>query len=657
MKESARPDSAAFRHATTAQPLARQEPPAALEEPLAADASHPVYFGPSERPLFGWLHNAGRAPAASVGLVICSPFGDEAIRTQRTIRHLAEDAARMGIPALRFDYDGTGDSAGNDLDPERVHEWLGSIRFAAQSLQQWAGVERVCFAGIRLGALLAALAALDADVGAAGLIAIAPVVSGRAYVRELRLLRRAIEAKRNIVPTEDDGVLETAGFLLSAQTQAALSAIDLTRLEQAPPARVLVLDRAELPAQERWPQHLRNRGARVDYARVPGYPEMMLDAHDSVVPDAIVGAALRWLQDLTGEQTQALYPPAPTHMRSREPEKTQSAPQRSHAALPPDAGRDPLIGNEVGRPIVEWAVQLPGPERLFAIVSAPEGALPRQGPVQAARPTGLKAVLLVNAGAVYRIGPCRLYVALARHLAQQGCIAMRLDIAGIGDSPPRAGSAENVVYSAHAVDDIAVALEYLRREWAAGEIRSVGLCSGAYHSLKAAVASQPLRGIVAINPLTFFWKEGMSLAYPEHRVAQDIMRYRNNARSLSSWRKLFSGRVDLLALSHVLGRTALTKLFKPVWAAARLLRISLLEDLPSELLRVAHAGIDLQFIFAAMDPGVEILRDKGGATVERLRARGRLGLELIDCADHTFTDLAARKQLAALLARKLGECA
>jgi len=202
-----------------------------------------------------------------------------------------------------------------------------------------------------------------------------------------------------------------------------------------------------------------------------------------------------------------------------------------------------------------------------------------------------------------------------------------------------------------------VAVEYLRREWSAGEIRCVGLCSGAYHSFKAAVASQPLRGIVAINPLTFFWKEGMSLDYPEHRVAQDIMRYRNNARSLSSWRKLLSGRVDLWALAHVLGRTALTQLLKPVWATARLLRISLREDLPSELLKAAHTGVDLQFIFAAMDPGVEILRDKGGATVDRLRARGRLGVELIPDADHTFTDLAARKQLAALLARKLGQSA
>jgi len=626
MKESTRPDTTSLRRAASA--------PLIVARSTSVEAN-PVYFGPTERPLFGWLHDPGRTSAGSVGLVICSPFGDEAIRTQRTIRHLAEDVARSGIPALRFDYDGTGDSAGHDLDADRLDQWLGSIRFAAQALRQWTGVERVCFAGIRLGASLAALACSQAGVSAAGLIAIAPVINGRAYVRELRLLRRAIEAKRNIAHTVDDGALETAGFLLSAPTQAALSAIDLTRLEHCPAPRVLILDRAELPADERWPRHLRSQGARIEHERVQGYSEMMLDAHDGIVPEAIKQATLKWLQDVGGEHER------PVHSRPQ----LADVPRR-HVTLSPGAGDDPVFGDAGGSPITEWAVQLPGPTRLFGIVSAPE-SLQR-------RATGARAVLFVNAGAVHRIGPCRLYVAMARYLARQGCIALRLDIAGLGDSPPRPGHAENVVYPAHATDDIALAAEYLRREWGAGEIRTVGLCSGAYHSFKAAVANQPLQGIVAINPLTFFWKEGMSLEYPEHRVAQDMMRYRNNARSLAAWRKLLSGRVNLLSLAQVLGRGALTQLLKPMLAAARLLRIPLREDLRSELLRVAHGGIHLQFVFAAMDPGLELLRDKGGSTVERLRQRGQLDMALVENADHTFTDLAARKQLAALLARVLG---
>jgi len=162
-----------------------------------------------------------------------------------------------------------------------------------------------------------------------------------------------------------------------------------------------------------------------------------------------------------------------------------------------------------------------------------------------------------------------------------------------------------------------------------------------------------LRGIVSINPLTFFWKAGMSLEYPEHRVAQDIMRYRNNARSLASWRKLLSGQVHLGTVAQILLRTARSRLVTPLLAAARLLHLPLRDDLPTELLRATAAGVDLQFIFAATDPGVELLNEKGGTTARRLRARGQLGVELVEHADHTFTDLAARIQLAALLEQKL----
>jgi hypothetical protein len=52
------------------------------------------------------------APGAAV--LLCNPFGQEAIRCHRAFRLLSARLASSGIPSLRFDYFGTGDSPGND---------------------------------------------------------------------------------------------------------------------------------------------------------------------------------------------------------------------------------------------------------------------------------------------------------------------------------------------------------------------------------------------------------------------------------------------------------------------------------------------------------------------------------------------------------------
>jgi hypothetical protein len=158
---------------------------------------------------------------------------------------------------------------------------------------------------------------------------------------------------------------------------------------------------------------------------------------------------------------------------------------------------------------------------------------------------------------------------------------------------------------------------------------------------------------VIVNPLTFFWKEGMSLAYPKHRVATDIMRYRTNAFSVASWRKLLSGDVDLRQLSQVLSRHLLSAAAVPIHAAARAFGLPLPDDLRTELKQVAGAGIGLQFVFSDGDPGFELLRQQGGGSVPRMQARDELTVSVIPEADHTFTDLKARAELIDVLTRKI----
>jgi alpha-beta hydrolase superfamily lysophospholipase len=599
-----------------------------------AVSAEPIFFGPPERPLFGWLHRPPPERALGAGLIICNPFGNEALCAHRTIRHLSARAASAGFAVLRFDFDGTGDSAGHSFEAERPAAWIASIQSAADTLKEETGVGRLYLAGFRLGATLAALACL-ARSDVRGLVAIAPVVSGGAYVRELRLLQRVIDARRDVLHRDDANFIESAGFLLTAQTQASLKEINLTRLPRAPCERVLILDRAEMPVDLALVPALRALGGAVDHVAVRGYTEMMLDPHESVVPEEILAAALRWLENQ--ERGAAAATPAPP--------AALAAVTRSRATLDPPAVVHPATGTEPRVAVEETLVQFGGVAQLFGVVSAPAGG--------AQAPNGASAVVLLSAGAVHHVGPNRLYVTLARHLARLGHTVLRMDIAGIGDSEPRAGEPENAVYSRTALQDVRDGLDFLRREYGARDVRALGLCSGAYHVFKGAVARLPIDAAVIVNPLTFFWKEGMSLAYPQHRVTTDIMRYRTNAFSIASWRKLLSGDVDLRQLSQVLSRHLLSAAAVPVHAAARAFGRPPADDLRTELKHVAGAGIGLQFVFSDGDPGFDLLRHGGGGSSRRMQARQELAVSVIPAADHTFTDLAARATLIDVLTRKI----
>jgi len=267
--------------------------------------------------------------------------------------------------------------------------------------------------------------------------------------------------------------------------------------------------------------------------------------------------------------------------------------------------------------------------------------------------TPVKTIVLVNAGAVYHIGPNRLHVSLARRWAALGHTVLRIDLSGIGDSSAAPDAAENVVYSDRALEDLRGAVEFLAESRPAMQCHALGLCSGAYHAFKAAAGKLPLSGIILINPLTFSWKEGMSLDYPAHMVASSMLRYKTTAFRTSSWLKLLRGDVSVGGVSQILLRHARSMLLAQVLNVARRLRLPLKDDLGTELARIAASSTDMLFVFAPQDPGLEILRIQGGSALRRLRGKQQLDIEIVAGADHTFTGRAARERLVAVLGKRL----
>ena len=224
-----------------------------LQSPLGAVGSaQALSFNSGEHRLFGWLHRPLNGPGADVGVVICQPFGYEAICAHRGMRAFAEAIASAGMTALRFDYLGTGDSP--DIDPQanQLQIWTQDVLAAAEALKLRTGVRHVYLLGFRLGALLATLAASQGTT-VSGLIVVSPIVTGRRYLRELRTTRMAaslgVDQPEPPVDKQDAhvGGMEVSGFSFSAATLAALAKVDLSTLQSPPLPQMLVIEGATMP--------------------------------------------------------------------------------------------------------------------------------------------------------------------------------------------------------------------------------------------------------------------------------------------------------------------------------------------------------------------------------------------------------------------------
>lgn len=601
---------------------------------MSPPTAQPLYFGPIDRPLFGWFHPVSIGAARRVGIVLCSPSGYEAICTHRTYRHFAEQAAALGFPALRFDYDGTGNSAGSTLDPQRVTAWVHSVAAAVDALKRQAGVDQVCLFGVRVGASLGAVAAQGRnDVRA--MIAFAPVIKVKSYLREIRALALSRPQPQPPAGVKLDPTLqEAAGFATSEETRAEFGKIDLLQLAPLPIRDVLIMERDDLPADPAWPHKLTDSGIQVRTMKLDGYVDMMRDAHQSVVPASAIESALTWLTSIApnvahGDAARAANSTGDSGLAPTTPLARSATIQHQLAEADGNVAvhESPLFFNEQ--------------RNLFGVLSEPVN-IQRAG----SRRT---VVILLNSGTIHHIGPSRLYVAISRLCAALGAVAMRIDLSGVGESPPRQGQQENAPYSASAQQDIADAIRFVAERFHDADVHLIGLCSGAYHGLKAAVRGVAVRSVVVINPLTFFWKEGMSLDYADFQVTSEAKRYSKSARQLSSWLKALRGEADLAAAAQVFTRRLGTRLTHVWREAGRTLGIALQDDLASELKRVAARRINMLFVFSSSDPGLSLLQEQGGRTVSRLAQQGALRISEIDGADHTFTAQWNRDQLIAVL--------
>ena len=199
----------------------------------------PIYFGTGPRRLFG-LYEVARTGKAHRAVVLCQPWGQEYLRAHRSIRRLANMLVATGWDTLRFDYFGTGDSAG-DMTEADIAGWESDIESAIEEARDSSGVTRVALIGLRLGGSLAArVAARRKDVDA--LVMWDPVVRGQDFLDDVRALETAVlSAPPSVRDDANGGGHEILGFPLTSSMAAQIRSIDLPGVADALPNRTLTL--------------------------------------------------------------------------------------------------------------------------------------------------------------------------------------------------------------------------------------------------------------------------------------------------------------------------------------------------------------------------------------------------------------------------------
>lgn len=145
--------------------------------------------------------------------------------------------------------------------------------------------------------------------------------------------------------------------------------------------------------------------------------------------------------------------------------------------------------------------------------------------------------IFINAGIVHRVGPHRIYVRLARALAEVGVPSLRFDLSGLGASRvPDEGVGSRDASVRADLDD---ALDHAAVRFPGGRPVPVGLCSGGDRAFETALRRSEVVGAVLIDPDVH-----VTRGHRMHELRSALGRG-------SAWRSLLSGRYLRSALARI----------------------------------------------------------------------------------------------------------
>ena len=235
------------------------------------------YFGSTDRRLFGAYHPA-QGGGGNRAVLLCYPWGFEYANAHRSMVRLANLLSQAGYHALRFDYYGTGDSAGEDRDADLS----GAREDIARAIGE--------------------LRELDMPSMVDRLVLWDPVIDGVRYMEELYDLDDSLNipgvGSAGVFSVEDGGGREVMGLPLTARVASEISGVKLTTTLSGLPNETLVIVTCASSGQKGLKAYVDGTDGQSTFERIEDHAAWHEDWPDNagVIPVSVLNRILSWMR-------------------------------------------------------------------------------------------------------------------------------------------------------------------------------------------------------------------------------------------------------------------------------------------------------------------------------------------------------------------------
>ena len=245
---------------------------------------------------------------------------------------------------------------------------------------------------------------------------------------------------------------------------------------------------------------------------------------------------------------------------------------------------------------------------------------------------------MLNAGAIRRIGPNRMWVEAARRWAARGVPSLRLDVEAIGDADGAVSpyADDDALYVERLIPQVKAAIAFLAQQGVAEHFVTVGLCAGAYWAMYAGLEDPRVTTALMFNSRGIVWDTGISASRDLRRAFSQKLTWARIRHNVTGPRL----RAVLRLLVAMPGR----------WMARRRGGEdagSLQDRVDGVMRRMQASPLRTVFLFSAAEPLEEELINAGW--LPQIEDWPNVTVTRVAVRDHTLRPLMAQQQAHAAL--------